>query len=357
MTQRLKRLMALAAGAEEDITKLPSGVWRRFCPSCRGEFPAQTQACPACVETLSETINEFNASVAEVMSDNPDKTLETAQEEVFWGMLDDLSRARTEGNAKEARRIEKKLRLMKAYRTKQDFDAQLAEVLEGVKDPEERQRISKKMRELMTDEIQQQLDMAIGKLPKPVEVAPTYSRKLQDYVRRARDAGKPVTTTYAAAKFLGFGDKDSFITFAVSKGVRPVMALDVPGSGPQDMPEPKPGGMEQVRRMPPRIFHYAAWNVKDLLNLRKLLKKQRGIAETEPMTGGLQQEISSLENQLRAAQIRLEKVDEMERSHPEKMSEIHKLRNKATTEIESLEKRLADKRQKLEELRGTEPTS
>lgn len=357
MQNRFIRLVTIAVDTEEKARVIPEGVWRRYCPLCRGEFLPDTAACPKCVEKLAETIQSFQEQARELATEqgldpSDPKTLLRAERELLQRIEEALASAKTHGLEREARRLDTVHKMISAHMVKRKVDAKVRRALQSVEDPAERIKIEKKIRSEVPEGIREKLDLAVARLSEPARVAPTYQRKLQDYIHRAKAADRKVTTTYGAAKLLGFTDKEAFITFAVSHGVRPIMAFDVPGGAPEYMPEPRSGGIEQVQRQEPHSLHYAAWNIDDILRLRNILKTDEESGQLEEQAASLRKNIVSLESELGNMKAALARLDMLERQRPERLSEIHKKRNELRMQGDLLEQRLQERRKELEAIQA-----
>jgi hypothetical protein len=370
------------------VTKVPGGVFRRFCPQCRKEHLPHSTSCKACTERISEVSTDFQNYVQEQM-----KKREKAGEEVdpvalteeihfgLAGMSDIFNRlveekiaesagsgeTVTRSNAQNAvytmakRKHIKNLpplsqllpgasKLRRAVLERLKIEKRIAEAIED-KPLEERIKLEKELRANMTDEEKQTMDIATARLPEPVEVGASTRRKMEDYLHRARAAGKSVVSTSQANRMLKryFEEpvisptqmQESYNIVGEGRGAEKVPYRYPAEMGTQVVPGVSELAAEYGIRPVQSFGQYDVWSLTDIKRLKKLLE-QSSLQPSEEGPGGIgkREEIANIERAIVATRSQLETLDALEKAHPEKMSMIFPQRSRLTEKLERLEDKL-----------------
>jgi hypothetical protein len=365
MNQRKRaRLIAIADGIEEKVQKIPGGIWRKFCPICRREHPQNATTCSRCVETVAAIANGLQEELAarlkkqEEEKSEPKETRDEIEKKILQELRSRLIAAEGRGDAKEARYLSIKYRILRAFKMKEMLDAHVAARQEGVGDPQERARIRKMMYEGLDPEIQEELGLTLAKLPeKAVEVAPSSRRKLEDYMSRAAKRGETLITSPRAARALGFSDIESFVHAAARFGIRPVVDFGTGGISGRVREEVSQKRREEGETASPELdearpFRYAAWKAKDIVRLRRLMKNRRERAEFQAKIEELERMIAGTDRQLESFRSDMAELDDMEKRAPERLSDIAKARGHLRTQIKAVEQKRLERTRELDALRA-----
>lgn len=367
MNTKFAKLIAIAVDTEEKAVKvkqLPSGVWRKFCPICRGEFLPNESTCQKCVETTAAHANAFRKTVNKALKEQegkgdsePKKTRAQIENEILGSIRYEALSARTHGRHSEAWKLERTHKILKSDKLKRLIDLHVKSLQEGVEDPHERDRIQKKVYEGLAPEMKEQLHIAMSRLPEAVEVFPAKARLLKDLIERLRKRGKEVTSTFVAAKALKLTDREAFVTLALENGIKPIESIDPTGtvqiSEQLSRKVREEGTMAQTElhgfKSP---FHYAAWNVADIKRLKRILKNKTERADLETQVKTLKEGVGQLYRQRADLRNDLKELEDMAAKSPERMTETFIRRNKIQEDLHKVETQLQERHTEMQNMQA-----
>jgi len=166
-------------------------------------------------------------------------------------------------------------------------------------------------------------------LPPPKRLTPSSSEKLKDFIaRRTHGSEKLYTTTYAASKLLGFGDKESFVNYALKHGLKPGVTFD-------------------------NALLYAAWKIPELLPLVRSarVEQERTIVKkiSDELLPEAKLELRNLNIALDAIQPQIARIKRFERKNP-RSPELQALKDQIRPYQERFEEDIKQKKQEIAQL-------
>ena len=166
-------------------------------------------------------------------------------------------------------------------------------------------------------------------LPPPKRLTPTNSEKLKDFIARRTQGGEKLyTTTYAASKLLGFGDKESFVNYALQNELKPGITFD-------------------------NALLFAAWKVSELLKLVKPARLERDKNVIQKIQNDLlpeaKTELRNLNIALDALRPQIARIVRFERKNP-RSPELQALKDKINPVQERFEQAIKQKKEEIAKL-------
>lgn len=183
--------------------------------------------------------------------------------------------------------------------------------------------------EPVTEEDVRLIEEQLYNLPPPKRLTPSDSEKLKDFIARRTSGGeKTYTTTYAASKLLGFGDKESFVNYALQNGLKPGITFD-------------------------NALMYAAWKVSELLKLVKPARRERELQTIkkieEDLLPNAKTELRNLNIALDAIKPEIARIIRFERKNP-RSPELQALKNRVNPVKERFEQGIKQKKEEIAKL-------
>lgn len=166
-------------------------------------------------------------------------------------------------------------------------------------------------------------------LPPPKRLTPSNSEKLRDFIaRRTKGGEKLYTTTYAASKLLGFGDKESFVNYALQNQLKPSITFD-------------------------NALLFAAWKVSELLQLARPARLERETEVVKKIQDELlpdaKRELRNLNIALDALKPEIARIIRFERKNP-RSPELQALKDRVRPYQERFEDGIKQKKEEIAQL-------